>query len=84
MKIYIKSDGRKFRFWLPTRLIFCSTAARIANTMGRKYAPEAMEGIPEPALEALCAELKKVKKRYGKWDLVKAESSNGDVVEIIL
>lgn len=84
MKIYIKSDGHRYRFWLPTRLIFCGGAARIANTLGRKYAPEAMEGVPEPALEMLCAEFRKAKKRYGKWDLVKVESSNGDVVEIIL
>lgn len=84
MKIYIKSEGHSYRFWLPTRLIFCRTTAKIANTLGRKYAPEAMEGIPEPALEMLCVEFGKVKKRYGKWDLVKVESSNGDIVEIIL
>ena len=84
MKICIKSGGRTIRLWLPTAMIFSRTSARIANTLGRKFAPEAMEGIPAEALEALCTELGKVKKRYGKWDLVRAESSDGDTVEIIL
>ena len=72
------------RFWLPTGMIFSKTSAKLANTVGRKYAPEALEGISPEALETLCTEIGKLKKRYGTWELVKVESANGEIVEIVL
>ena len=84
MKVRIKSEGRNFRFWIPTGMIFSKTSAKIANALGRRYAPEAMDWISPQALEMLCAELGSVKKRYGKWELIKVESPNGNIVEITL
>ena len=84
MKIYIRSEGKTLRFWLPTGMIFSRTSAKIANTLGRKFAPDAIEGISAEALETLCVEIGKLKKRYRNWELVKVESSGGETVEIIL
>lgn len=84
MKIYIRSEGKTLRFWLPTGMIFSKTSAKIANTLGRKFAPDAIEGISPEALETLCVEIGKLKKRYKKWELVKVESADGEIVEILL
>ena len=84
MKIRIKTNNRRFGFCFPTGLIFNKTAVRIANTIGRRFASDSLKDIPPEALELLCAELGRVKRKYGKWELVKVESSSGEIVEIIL
>ena len=84
MKIIIKSNKQNLKFYFPTRLIFSRTAARIANIVGRKYASDTMSAISPEALETLCTELGKIKKCYGKWDLVDIESSDGSIIKIIL
>ena len=84
MKIRVKGDGVNLNLVLPTRLIFGKTVVKLANSIGRRYAAEAMEAIPPEALEILCAELRSIKKRYGSWELVDVESANGDIVQIIL
>ncbi len=84
MKIRIKSKGCNLTFWLPTRLILNKTTVRLANSVGRKYAADAMKDISPKALDALVGELCRIKKVYGKWDLVHIESSDGSIVKINL
>jgi len=84
MKIRIKSNKANFILYFPTGLIFNKTTAKIANTVGRKYSGNAMKNISPEALELFCTELGAIKKRYGRWELVKIQSANGDIVEIIL
>lgn len=84
MKIQIKSEGHNLVFFLPTKLIFGKAAVRIANTVGRKYAADAMKDISPQALESLCGELCRIKELHGKWELVDIESAGGDIVKIIL
>ena len=84
MKIHIKSSGRNLRFYFPTGLVFNRTIARIGNALGRKYAADSMNHISPEALEVLFAELGKVKKKYGTWELVKVESASGEIIEIVL
>ncbi len=84
MKVQIKGGGHHFSIILPTGLIFSTTSARIANYFSRKYAPEAMACIPPEAVEALCAEFRRIKKKYGSWDLVEVESTDGEQVRIKL
>ena len=43
-----------------------------------------MNAISSDALDALFAELRRIKDRYGEWELVDIESSNGEKVKIIL
>lgn len=84
MKIRIKDDKMNLCLRFPTRLIFSKTIARIANSAGQKYASGAMQSIPPEALEAIFAELRRTKDKYGRWELVDIESSKGEMVQIIL
>ena len=84
MRIQVKSDGMNIRLIFPTKLIFGKTVAKLANTAGRKYAGEHMEAISPEALDALFAEFRRMKDRYGKWELVDIESTTGDKIKIIL
>ena len=84
MRIRIKSDETNLNLVLPTRLLIGKTVVKLANTIGRRYAAEAMAGIPPESLEILCAELRRIKKKYGAWDFVDVESADGDIVQIIL
>ena len=84
MRIQIKSGISRLNVWLPTGLVFGKITVRLANTIGRRYAADAMKNISPEALEALFGELSRVKKIHGKWELVDIQSSNGDMVKIVL
>lgn len=84
MRIRIKSEEHNINLVFPTRLLVGKTAVRIANRIGRRYAAEVIEKLPPEALEAICAELRRVKDVYGKWDLVDIQSADGDEIKIIL
>ena len=83
MKIRVKSDDVNLNLVLPTRLLIGKTVVKLANTIGRRYT-DALNDIPPETLEILCAELRRVKKKYGSWELVDVESAEGDIVQIIL
>lgn len=84
MRIEIKDGVRNLTLLLPTTLLFSSGTAWLANTVGRKYAAEEMKDIPPEALNALFAELRRIKKRHGSWELVDVESADGEKVKITL
>ena len=84
MNIRIKSEGQNLRLWLPTRLIFSKTVARLGGKYGVKYAGEAMKNIPPEAIEILFAEFRRIKQKHKSWELVKVESTDGSVVDISL
>ena len=84
MKICIKTSDQNIRFYLPTGLICNRTIARIANTIGRKYASDSLKDISPEALETLFVEMGRIKKHYGRWELVTVESADGVLVEVIL
>ena len=83
MKIRVKSDDVNLNLVLPTRLLIGKTVVKLANTIGRRYT-DALNDIPPETLEILCAELRRIKKKYGSWELVDVESAEGDIVQIIL
>lgn len=84
MKIIVKSEEHNIRLGFPTTWLFGRGSAFLAEKLGRKYAPEAMENIPLDAIPILCAELRRIKKKYGSYDLVEVESAEGDYVKIQL
>ena len=84
MKIIVKSQERNIRLGFPTTWLFGRGSAFLAEKLGRKYAPEAMENIPPETIPILCAELRRIKKKYGSYDLVEVESAEGDYVKIQL
>ena len=84
MRIRIKSAGHNFEFLLPTNLIFSPATAWLANTVGRRYAPESLADIPPEALNALMREFRRIKQKHGKWELADVESADGQRVQIVL
>lgn len=84
MRIRVKTGARNIRLILPTRLIFSTTVARLGAKYGLKHDTGTGADISAEQLDALFAEFRRIKKRYGRWELVDLESSAGDVVKIIL
>ena len=81
---------------IPTGLIFSKASAwawlKIARKASAQYLPKkigkkadaVMSNLSDEAVYALCAELMRIKRKYGKWDLVEVESSDGEQVLIQL
>lgn len=84
MKIRIRDGNHNFTLLLPTMLVFSKPSLRLINGVARKYAPDAMAPIPAEGMEALWAELRRIKKKYGSWDLVEVDSADGEYVKITL
>lgn len=84
MKIQIRSNDAHLTLWLPTNLLFSRGTVWLANHLGRKYAGPALDAIPPQALEVLFAELRRIKKKHGHWDLVEVESADGEHICIRL
>lgn len=84
MKIIVKSREHNIRLGLPTSWIFSRGSAFLAEKLGRKYAPESMVNIPPEAIPKLCAELRRIRKKYGPYELVEVESAKGEYVKIML
>ncbi len=84
MRIQVKGEGHVVNLFLPTGLLFNPVSARIACHYIRKYAPGTLSSISPEAIKVLCAELRRIKKKYGKWDLVDIQSADGERVLIRL
>ena len=83
MKIHIREEDRSFTIVLPTRLIFSKTILKFGLRIGKKYSDQVPD-IPPEAVDALCDELRRIKKKHGSWELVNVQSSDGEQVQIIL
>lgn len=77
MKILVSSSEHSIRLGFPTGLVFSSGSAWLAETVGRKYAAEAMQMIPKGAVPVLFRELRHLKRKYGPLVLVEVESADG-------
>ena len=84
MRIQVRGESQNINLVLPTSLIFSKGIVWLANHFGRKYAAEAMDGIAPENLDALFAEFRRIKRKYGKWDLVEVESADGEYVKVTL
>ena len=93
MRIIVKGNGNNIHIPIPTGLIFSKASAWLwlkSMQMAEKsyisrYMPEAvMDNLSDEAVYAICAELMRIKRKYGSWDLVEVKSSEGDHVLIRL
>ena len=80
----MKSEDINSNLILPANLIFSKGTVWIANRYGRQYAGNARKDIPPEVLEKLFAEFRRIKRKYGNWDLVEVSSSDGAEVSIVL
>lgn len=83
MRIHVKSKDHNISLRFPTNLIFSPFVAKIAQ-FGLRYATEDVPNIPPEAIEALFAEFRRIKKKYGSWELVQMDCASGDKVKIVL
>ena len=83
MKIQIREAERSFYLNLPTNLIFSRLVLRLAlkhsSINGRK-----IDVLTAEAADALSAEIRRIKKRHGTWELVEVRSADGETVKITL
>lgn len=83
MKIQIKAQGKGLTLRLPTWLLLSRGAARLLRRTCHGHT-EILKSLPPQALPAFFAELRRIKKKYGHWDLVEVESADGACVHIRL
>ena len=84
MKINIKSEEHRLRLWLPTRLIFSKTMARLGGKYVMRYTGAATGNISPEAIEILFAEFRRIKAKSKNWELVNIEGQDGSIVNISL
>lgn len=84
MRIHVKSGDQNIRMVFPTGLIFSKAVAWLGVRYGLRYAGDSMKNLTAEQIDLLFAEFRRIKKKYGRWELVDMESSNGDLVKIIL
>ena len=84
MKIYIhEADEEKdIRLNIPNGLIFNRLGTMIAGKMIKNRAAEA--GITEKQIKRMMKEMKKAIKQFGHFELVDIETSEGEIIKIIL
>ena len=99
MKIRISTGSKNFTICVPTGMIFSKPALWLYMKIGRRsmsyakqYMPEdadvsvnnLFDNVPEEAAYAICDELRRIKKKYGTWELVNVESADGSLVNITI
>ena len=83
MKICIQAGEKKFSLYFPTRMLTSKSLVKLWLRIGKKYSEEVPD-IPPQAIDALCNELKRIKKTHGSWELVDVQSAQGERVKITL
>lgn len=78
MKIHIQDGGHRFVLSFPTKLIFSKLVLRwvLKENAGISITPEAANRLTE--------EIRRIKKKYGTWELVEVHSADGESVKITL
>ena len=84
MRIRLHADGRNINLVLPTRMLFSKGSVRLMKFSARFIPDGTMEKIPMESLDVIFAELRRIKKKYGTWELVNVDSADGQKIEIIL
>lgn len=93
MKIIVKAGNQRLFLPVPTALLLNRPMLRFWLRMMRRSAqyvslPEqagtVLWNLPEESVMRLCDELRRIKRKYGKWDLVEVQSASGEEVLIQL
>ena len=84
MKIRVKDGKHNINLWLPNWLVFGKLTERISVAALKYYVSDDLERIPPEKLSVLFAEMRRIKQKYGSWDLVDVQSVDGTMVKIIL
>lgn len=79
MKIQVTGGGKNIQLNLPTSLLFSEFVIGMV-LRGHNHLPD----IPPEAAKILTAELKRIRKERGGWDLVEVETVSGERVIITI
>lgn len=82
MKIIVRNQEQNLNLTLPTNLIFSKFILKLVLKNSRHISK--IDQIPPQAIDALLDELRRIKKRYGSWELVEVHSADGEFVKITL
>ncbi len=83
MKVRIRSVERSFSVILPTRLLFSKGILKFGLRIGKRYS-DAVPDIPPAAVDALCDEIRRIKKTHSSWELVHIQSADGEEIRVVL
>lgn len=84
MKIRIETTEKSLNISVPNALLSPKLIPWVAEKIGKRTAPEALDRIPPGILEALFRELRGIKQKHGSWELADIQSANGDRIHLIL
>lgn len=84
MRILVRGGDDHINLILPTRMLFSRAVMGLLKFSLKFQKEDILQGIPPEALDAIFAEIRRIKKKHGSWELVNVESSNGETVKIIL
>ena len=84
MRIRINSGEQNISLLLPTNLIFSGAAAHLLAFAGNFMAEEVQEHIPMDKIGPIFRELRRIKKKYGSFELVDVETADGQKIKITL
>lgn len=84
MRVLVKDGEHNIHIVLPTRLLFSNLTARIGAGVLRRYVPDACAELPPDKIKVLFAEVRRIKNKYGRWELVDVVSADGEIVKVIL
>lgn len=71
MRIRIEENERKFSIILPTRIVLSKPVLKFALRFNKEMDTSA------EAVYAVCAELRRFKKKHGHWEFVNFQSNDG-------
>lgn len=84
MRIQIKDGEHNINIVFPTWLLCNNFTVRIVIGVIRRYVHDELCNLPPEKLAALFAELRRIKAKYGRWELVDVYSADGEIVKVIL
>lgn len=88
MKIHAKSAERTVSVIVPTALLtsphLLSFGYWVVKKTSSQYADGPMPDMDAKTLKRLCDELKRIKKKYGRYQLVEVTNAQGETVTITL
>jgi hypothetical protein len=99
MRIKVKGDGHNINIPIPTGLIFSKASVKIYLKLAKRCSGRAMEymssereekvenfldNMPDEAILAVCAEIMRIKRKHGHWDLVEVKTADGEHIQITL
>ncbi|MDD6201280.1 MAG: hypothetical protein PUB93_08475 [Firmicutes bacterium] len=83
MKVSIRSRERSLHIAVPTRMLFSKSFLKFGLKMGKKYSDQVPD-IPPEAVDTLCDEIRRIKRKRGSWLLADIQSADGENIRVIL